>query len=82
MHSSKGSRIWLAICLWLIVCVGEIGWLSQASLAMWLWVALFTLPTAYLACRAALDALVDEALAFLGSVLRGGKLPCLYYHRS
>ena len=40
---------------------------------MWLWIALFTLPFMYRACRHALDALVEETLLFVAEVVRGGK---------
>ena len=72
-QSSKGSRVWLGFCLWLTICIGELGWVSQSSLALWLWVALFTLPGVYLTSRAALDALVDESVTFLLSALNGGQ---------
>ena len=42
---------------------------------MWLWIALFTLPFMYRACRHALDALVEETLLFVAEVVRGGA-PC------
>ena len=41
-------------------------------MAMWLWIALFTLPFMYRACRHALDALVEETLLFVAEVVRGG----------
>ena len=44
-------------------------------MAMWLWIALFTLPFMYCACRHALDALVEETLLFVAEVVRGGA-PC------
>ena len=40
---------------------------------MWLWIALFTLPFMYRACRHALDALVEETLLFVAEVVRGGE---------
>ena len=46
---------------------------------MWLWIALFTLPFMYRACRHALDALVEETLLFVAEVVRGGETlapPC------
>ena len=45
-------------------------------MAMWLWIALFTLPFMYRACRHALDALVEETLLFVAEVVRGGAPPC------
>jgi len=42
-------------------------------MAMWLWIALFTLPFMYRACRHALDALVEETLLFVAEVVRGGE---------
>ena len=42
-------------------------------MAMWLWIALFTLPFMYQACRHALDALVEETLLFVAEVVRGGE---------
>lgn len=48
-------------------------------MAMWLWIALFTLPFMYRACRHALDALVEETLLFVAEVVRGGEsmpVPC------
>jgi len=71
-HSSKGSRFWLGGCMWVVVTLGELGWVTQASLAIYLWAALFTAPMVYLTCHMALDALVDECFAFLLSVLQGG----------
>ena len=44
-------------------------------MAMWLWIALFTLPFMYRACRHALDALVEETLLFVAEVVRGGGIP-------
>ena len=72
-QSSKGSRVWLGFCLWLTICIGELGLVSQSSLALWLWMALFILPGVYTTCRAALDALVDESVTFLLSALNGGQ---------
>ena len=68
-HSTKGSRFWLGCCMWLVITLGELGWVSQASLAIYLWAGLFTAPLVYLTCRTALDALVDECFAFLLTVL-------------
>ena len=42
-------------------------------MVMWLWIALFTLPFMYRACRHALDALVEETLLFVAEVVRGGE---------
>lgn len=44
---------------------------------MWLWIALFTLPFMYRACRHALDALVEETLLFVAEVVRGGETTAL-----
>lgn len=72
-RSSKSSRVWLGLCLWLVICIGELGWLNQSSLSLWLWVALFALPRLYVTSRTALDALVDDSLAFVLSAVHGGE---------
>ena len=46
---------------------------AMQVMAMWLWIALFTLPFMYRACRHALDALVEETLLFVAEVVRGGE---------
>ncbi len=53
----------------------SIGAHAAQVMAMWLWIALFTLPFMYRACRHALDALVEETLLFVAEVVRGGA-PC------
>lgn len=78
VHSSKASRVWLGLCLWLVICVGELGWVTQSSLALWLWTALFTLPGLYVTSRSALDALVDEGVLFILSAIQGGKSLVLF----
>lgn len=72
-----GTTVWLALTLWLIMCVGELGIVSQSVLVMYVWIALFTLPYLYRACRHALDALVEETLLFVAEVIRGGAHPRL-----
>lgn len=69
--------MWLALVLWLVMCVGELGVVSQSVLAMYAWIALFALPYFYRACRHALDALVEETLLFVAEVVRGGGVPAL-----
>lgn len=64
--------VWLALVLWLVMCVGELGVVSQSVLVMYLWIALFSLPYFYRTCRHALDALVEETLLFVAEVVRGG----------
>ena len=75
-----GTRVWLGLALWAVALAGEARVLSQSALALVLWTALFALPPAYVASRAALDALVDEAVLFVGEVLRGGEVlgPCVW----
>lgn len=73
--------MWLGLYLWLVICLGEMGWVTQSSLALWLWVALFTLPTVYVTCRAAADALVEEGLLFVLSAIQGGESPLLLSRR-
>lgn len=68
-----GSTVWLALVLWLVMCIGELGIVSQSVLAMYAWIALFCLPYFYRACRHALDALVEETLLFVAEVVRGGR---------
>ncbi|BDA40448.1 hypothetical protein COCOBI_01-1010 [Coccomyxa sp. Obi] len=72
-HDSVGATVWLALVLWLVMCVGELGVVSQSVLAMYAWIALFLLPYFYRACRHALDALVEETLLFVAEVIRGGE---------
>ncbi|EIE26867.1 hypothetical protein COCSUDRAFT_59374 [Coccomyxa subellipsoidea C-169] len=72
-HDSVGSTVWLALVLWLVMCIGELGIVSQSVLAMYAWIALFCLPYFYRACRHALDALVEETLLFVAEVVRGGE---------
>lgn len=71
-HDSVGATVWLALVLWLVMCVGELGVVSQSVLAMYAWIALFALPYFYRTCRHALDALVEETLLFVAEVVRGG----------
>ncbi|CAL8467263.1 g6799 [Coccomyxa elongata] len=72
-HDSVGATVWLALVLWLVMCVGELGVVSQSVLAMYAWIALFALPYFYRTCRHALDALVEETLLFIAEVVRGGE---------
>lgn len=72
-----GTTVWLALTLWMTMCVGELGIVSQSVLVMYVWIALFTLPYLYRACRHALDALVEETLLFVAEVIRGGARPRL-----
>jgi hypothetical protein len=76
-----GSTVWLALVLWLVMCIGELGIVSQSVLAMYAWIALFALPYFYRTCRHALDALVEETLLFVAEVVRGGgpQLPVACY---
>ena len=46
-RDSVGTRVWLGLLLWATMCVGELRLVSQSVLAMYLWIALFTLPYLY-----------------------------------
>ncbi|CAL5225202.1 g7985 [Coccomyxa viridis] len=72
-RDSMATTVWLALTLWLVMMIGELGIVTQSVMAMWLWIALFTLPFMYRACRHALDALVEETLLFVAEVVRGGE---------
>ncbi|CAK0787945.1 hypothetical protein CVIRNUC_011167 [Coccomyxa viridis] len=72
-RDSMATTVWLALTLWLVMMIGELGIVTQSVMAMWLWIALFTLPFMYCACRHALDALVEETLLFVAEVVRGGE---------
>lgn len=66
------ATVWLALALWLFMCLGETRLLSQARMAMVAWAAIFSLPPAYSQSRRALHSLTDEMLAFAAAVLAGG----------
>lgn len=44
-----------------------------------LWVGAFTLPLAYVACRSALDSLVEEAVHAVADLVQAGASPLLLY---
>lgn len=46
-RDSVGTRVWVGLLLWATMCVGELRLVSQSVLAMYLWIALFTLPYLY-----------------------------------
>lgn len=50
-RDSVGTRVWLGLLLWATMCVGELRLVSQSVLAMYLWIALFTLPYLYRQAR-------------------------------
>ncbi|KAK9824585.1 hypothetical protein WJX72_011507 [[Myrmecia] bisecta] len=72
-YDKLGTTVWLALTLWLVMCIGELHLVTQSGLAMGCWVAVFTLPSFYMQCRSALDVLVDELMAFMSVVVLGGQ---------
>lgn len=72
-HRGKGTRFWLACTFWVVIVIGELGWLSQSSMAIMVWIALYSLPLVYVKSQAALDALVEEACVALLTALQAGK---------
>lgn len=55
------------------MALGEAGLLSQSSMSMTVWCALFGLPSLYLQCRHILDVLVEEALQLVAAFLQAGQ---------
>ena len=77
-HDCTGTTVWLALTLWTIMALGEAALLSQSSMSIAVWCAIFGLPSLYLQCRHILDVLVEEALQLVAASLRAGQhtLPC------
>ena len=73
-RTRTGGKFWLGITLWAVIIIGESGLISQATLAMCVWAALFTLPFVYVSCQPALDALVDEAVSFASGAIQKGQI--------
>lgn len=57
------------------MALGETALVSQSSMSMAVWCAIFGLPTLYLQCRHILDVLVEEALQLVAAFLRAGANP-------
>lgn len=71
-HDRTGTSVWLALTLWSIMAVGEAALMSQSSMCLAVWCALFGLPSLYIRCRHILDLLVEEALQLVAAFLRAG----------
>jgi hypothetical protein len=86
-HDRTGTTVWLALTLWTTMALGEAALLSQSSMSMAVWCAIFGLPSLYLHCRHILDVLVEEALQLVAAFLKAGGLLhifcifCLKCHR-
>ncbi|KAL3160022.1 hypothetical protein ABBQ38_010408 [Trebouxia sp. C0009 RCD-2024] len=72
-HDRTGTSVWLALTLWSIMAVGEAALMSQSSMCLAVWCALFGLPSLYIRCRHILDLLVEEALQLVAAFLRAGQ---------
>ena len=73
-HDRTGTTVWLALTLWTTMALGEAALLSQSSMSLAIWCAIFGLPSLYLQCRHVLDVLVEEALQLVAAFLRAGSL--------
>lgn len=73
-HDRTGTTVWLALTLWTTMALGEAALLSQSSMSLAVWCAIFGLPSLYLQCRHILDVLVEEALQLVAAFLRAGGL--------
>lgn len=71
-HDRTGTTVWLALTLWTTMALGEAALLSQSSMSMAVWCAIFGLPSLYLQCRHVLDVLVEEALQLVAAFIRAG----------
>ena len=63
-------KFYLAVCLWLVMLVGELKLLFQTSLALVVWIGLFTLPRLYVENKWLLDGLARAGFAVLIAALR------------
>ncbi|KAL0036414.1 hypothetical protein WJX77_006991 [Trebouxia sp. C0004] len=72
-HDRTGTTVWLALTLWTTMALGEAALLSQSSMSLAVWCAIFGLPSLYLQCRHILDVLVEEALQLVAAFLRAGQ---------
>ncbi|KAL0053004.1 hypothetical protein WJX82_011350 [Trebouxia sp. C0006] len=72
-HDRTGTTVWLALTLWTTMALGEAALLSQSSMSLAVWCAIFGLPSLYLQCRHVLDVLVEEALQLVAAFLRAGQ---------
>ncbi len=77
-HDRTGTTVWLALTLWTTMAMGEAALLSQSSMSMAVWFAIFGLPSLYLQCRHILDVLVEEALQLVAAFLRAGGLLSIF----
>ena len=72
-HDRTGTTVWRALTLWVVMALGEAALLTQSSMAIAVWCALFGLPSLYLQCRHILDVLVEEALQLVAAFLKAGQ---------
>ncbi|CAD7698066.1 unnamed protein product [Ostreobium quekettii] len=63
-------KFYLAVCLWLVMLVGELKLLFQTSLMLVIWIGLFTLPRLYAENKWLLDGLARAGFAVLIAALR------------
>jgi len=77
-HDRTGTTVWLALTLWTTMALGEAALLSQSSMSLAVWCAIFGLPSLYLQCRHVLDVLVEEALQLVAAFLRAGGLLAIF----
>ncbi|KAL0037393.1 hypothetical protein WJX79_005832 [Trebouxia sp. C0005] len=78
-HDRTGTTVWLALTLWTTMALGEAALLSQSSMSLAVWCAIFGLPSLYLQCRHILDVLVEEALQLVAAFLRAGQRGTLVF---
>lgn len=72
-HDRTGTTVWLALTLWTAMALGEAALLTQSSMSLAIWCAIFGLPSLYLQCRHVLDVLVEEALQLVAAFLKAGQ---------